>query len=180
MNQVVSELNSNGLEAEHNLVDNFLVWSRLWSPFLDREQFQDAAATQDLSEWIQSNYEAVFNLFHIGFPAPAIPPLMHAALNLDGGRVREDIVRIMSFMDLQWSEHRLPPDHLAVLCDILAALLHEQQLPLAKALLDRYMIPWVTYASQQLQQQEHSSAAAEFLKVFTADVITCREYTLHE
>lgn len=162
--------------TERYLVDTFLLWAKLWSPFMDREQFQRSAQQQDLSEPVQHSYDAIFNLFHVGFPAPTVSALMHASLNQDGGRVREDIVRILSFMDLQWSEQRLPPDHIAVLCDILAALVYERQLPLANLLLERYILPWLTISNDQLGSIAGTELVSEFLSTFASDTLSCRHY----
>jgi len=161
------------LDGNVILIDTMLLWARLWSPLLDRNEFEAFAAQQELPQAVQRGYESVFNLFHAGFPAPAVSCLMHVSLNQDGGRVREDIVRVLSFMELQWSEHRLPPDHIAVLCDILAALLYEQQYPLANLVLERYILPWLDCAQLQLEGMEPNPAAIEFLGYFNEDIEAC-------
>jgi hypothetical protein len=83
-----------------------------------------------------------------GVPQPQMPPLFSAALNLDGARTREEWLRITQVLELEWSDAtRLPPDHVAPACEVLALALDWNERVLAHEILSRYMRPWAARAA---------------------------------
>ena len=64
-------------------------------------------------------------VFHAALPAPRVPLLLHAALGREGAQLREELTRVASFLQLRWRERVLAPDHLAAVCELLAAALEK-------------------------------------------------------
>ncbi len=121
----------------------FVAWSRIWSPLVDdalrREAWQQLGIDGDFDATTGDFLRA----FHVALPQPAAPLLMHAALNQDGGTVREDFVRIMEYLDVDYEDTgRLPPDHLACACELLALAIQSDEPVLIQGLRDRYLAPW--------------------------------------
>ena len=125
-------------------------WSRLWSPVAPSEVQRSAWQALDISLPHDSAAAEFTNVFHAGFPAPPVPLLVHAVLGMDGSNVREALVRVMVHLELNWGETTLPPDHVAVICDLLACALAEDERVLVHELLERYLLPWCEQAITRL------------------------------
>jgi len=130
----------------------FLAWARVWSPLVDdalrREAWQQLVVPGDF----EALKTAFLGAFHVAVPQPPATLLMHAALNTDGGAVREDFVRIMEYLDIDYDDGgRLPPDHLACACEILALTIDAGEPALTQGLRERYLGPWIAHAQQALQ-----------------------------
>lgn len=129
----------------------FAGWARIWSPLVDDaargEAWQALALPGDPAALAGDFLSA----FHVGLPQPTVTLLLHAALARDGGAVREELVRVMDYLGADYTpEGRLPPDHLACICE-LAALAHEAEEPvLVSGLSERYLAPWVELAAPRL------------------------------
>lgn len=135
------------MAAPHALV--FVAWSRIFSPLVDdalrREAWQQLELPGDFDETAPDFMRA----FHVSLPQPPAPLLMHAALHQDGGSVREDFVRVMDYLDVDYEEGgRLPPDHLACACELVALSIDAGEPVLVDGLRVRYLGPWVAMARE--------------------------------
>jgi len=103
-----------------------------------------AAAWQalDLPEDQTLRETQFFSTFHTGFPSPQVPLLLHVALNRPGDSVRMDFLRAMSHLNVKAGDHMLPPDHLAVACEIMASALTADEPVIVQAICERYLAPW--------------------------------------
>lgn len=129
-------------------VTHFLAWSRLWSPLLDDAWREEAWRQLELDGDFAATRGDFLRCFHMALPQPPAPLLMHAALGQDGGVVREEFVRIMEYLELDYDESgRLPPDHLACVCELYALALHLDEPVLVEGLRERYLLPWVQAAA---------------------------------
>jgi len=129
-------------------VTHFLAWSRLWSPLLDDRWREEAWQQLGLDGDFNANRGDFLRCFHVALPQPPAALLMHAALDLDGGTVREEFVRIMEYLELDYDDAgRLPPDHLACVCELYALALHLDEPVLVEGLRERYLLPWVQRAA---------------------------------
>lgn len=141
-----------------------LAWSRVWSPLVPNEWRREAFELLALPGRWSELEPAFWSTFHVGMPAPRVPLLLHAALGRDGGRAREDWLRVASHLGLVFAEHTLPPDHLAVACELLAAALRAGEDVLVRELCSRYLRPWSDFARARLAADEPalSALAASF------------------
>lgn len=131
-----------------------VAWSRIWSPLVPEAWREDAWDALGLpGSWSQVEAE-FWPTFHVGMPAPRVPLLLHAALGRDGGRAREDWMRVASHLGLRWSEHSLPPDHLGVASELLACALQAEEDVLVRELCERYLRPWCEVARARLGGDE--------------------------
>lgn len=127
--------------AEEELVLDLLLWSRFFSPLVDdddRGRIFTALGLGDFSA-VADDY---WGAFHIGSPQTPVCMLLHAALNLDGGDLREDVVRLMEHLQLDWADAPLPPDHAAVVLELLAIAHRDGEPVLQRELRRRWLLPW--------------------------------------
>lgn len=130
---------SNAVAADELVLD-LLLWSRFFSPLVDdgdRGQIFTALGLGDFST-VADDY---WGTFHVGLQTP-VCLLLHAALNLDGGDMREDMVRLMEHLQLDWADAPLPPDHAAVVLELLAIAHRDEEPVLQRELRSRWLQPW--------------------------------------
>jgi hypothetical protein len=132
----------------------FIAWSRIWSPVAPEPLRREAWEALELPGSFDELSAEFWSTFHIGSPTPRAPLLLHAALKLDGGHVREDWMRVMSHLQLRWDAFHLPPDQLGAACEIYACAIDGQEPVLIEELRRRYLLPWCRFARQQLAQDE--------------------------
>jgi len=137
-----------------------IAWSRVWSPVVP-EQLQ-AEAWQALG--LPGSFES-----HKA--QPRVPLLLHAALGREGAAVREDWMRVIAYLELEWDEVHLPPDQLGPACEIYACALRSRESVLIESLRERYLLPWCAYAREELALQ--GSSLAFLPERFEADLRTC-------
>jgi hypothetical protein len=114
--------------------------------------------------------DSVFwSTFHVGSPAPKVPLLLHAALNLDGAGAREDWMRAMSYLELRFDEVHLPPDQLGAACEVYACAIESEEPVLVEELRRRYLLPWCRFARKRLAEEE--SPLAFLPEQFEADLV---------
>jgi TorA maturation chaperone TorD len=131
--------------SPHALV--FVAWSRVWSPLVDDALRREAWEQLQLPGDFDANASDFLRAFHVAMPQPPATLLLHAALNQDGGSVREDFVRIMDYLDVEYEDAgRLAPDHLACACEIFALAIHADEPVLVQGLRERYLGPWTAMA----------------------------------
>lgn len=154
------------MAAPHALV--FVAWSRVWSPLVDDALRREAWQQLELPGDFDATAPDFMRAFHLSLPHPPAPLLMHAALNQDGGSVREDFVRVMDYLDVDYEEGgRLPPDHLACACELVALSIEAGEPVLVEGLRDRYLVPWVAMASEAVGGHP---VLAGLVEVFSQDV----------
>ena len=129
-------------------------WSRVWSPLAPKELFEESWRALDLPDDCALRDAKFCSTFHAGFPAPPVTLLLHAALNRSSDEAHSDILRAMSHLDTTFGEHVLPPDHLAIVCEVVACAIAKDEMVIADTIRDRYMRPWCEYAMSQLADDD--------------------------
>lgn len=129
---------------------DLLLWSRFFSPMLD-----DCARAEVFSALGLGDYGALahdyWGTFHLGSPQSILSVIMHAELQLDGGDMREALVRVMEHLQLDWAAAPLPPDHLAVVLELLAVALQQEEPVLQHGLITRWLLPWANQAGGRVE-----------------------------
>lgn len=149
-----------------------LAWSRIWSPLVDEETRTQTWCDLELPGDYRQCCSEYWSLFHAGDPQPAVPTLLHAALNREGTGVREDWIRVIGYLGLSWNDKRLAPDQLGAACEIYACTLERDEPVLIATLADRYLLPWCAVAGTILEQME--SPLAQLVPVFRQDILSTR------
>lgn len=146
----------------------FVAWSRIWSPLVDDRLRREAWQQLELPGDFDALAPDFMKAFHVALPYPPVPLLLHAALNIDGGTAREDFVRIMDYLDIEYEDAgRLPPDHIACVCELLALSLDAGEPVLVDGIRGRYLLPWCNVARATLEGHDALSALVE---QFAADL----------
>lgn len=127
-----------------------IAWARVWSPLASAAERAEAWEALALPASLAEVGAAYWSTFHAALPQPPVPLLLHVALGREGGQLREELSRVAGFLQLRWRERVLPPDHLAVACELLAAALENGDGRLAAELRDRYLRPWCALAHGRL------------------------------
>jgi nitrate reductase assembly molybdenum cofactor insertion protein NarJ len=132
--------------ADDRVLD-LLLWSRFFSPLVDDAERARIYAALDLGDFaaVADDY---WGTFHLGAPQPPVCLLLHAALQQDGGDLREDVVRVMEHLQLDWAGAPLPPDHAAALLELLAIAHRDDEPVLQRELHRRWLQPWVARTGQ--------------------------------
>jgi hypothetical protein len=141
-------------------------WARIWSPLASSEE--RLAAWEALGIDGEGPPDDFWSLFHNGAPSPQVPLLFHAALGIPGDSAREDWMRSLDYLGLEWKDNVLPPDHLAVACDVVAYAAAEGETVLVRELTDRYLMRWAASAGEKLA--DCRSVCADLPARFTRDV----------
>jgi hypothetical protein len=141
-------------------------WARVWSPLASTEERLQAWEALELDD--AGPGDQFWSLFHNGAPSPQVPLLFHAALGIPGDSAREDWMRSLNYLGLEWKDSVLPPDHLAVACDVVAYAAVQGEGVLVRELADRYLLRWSAYAAGKLGQS--SAECAELPVRFSQDV----------
>jgi TorA maturation chaperone TorD len=130
-----------------------LAWSRIWSPIVPddlREEAWSALALPDTYAELSAEY---WSTFHVGNPLPSVPLLMHAALQREGGAVREDWMRVAQALALEWNDAHLSPDQLGAACEVYAVAIEREEPMLIEELRSRYLLPWCQVAKARLESR---------------------------
>ncbi len=155
--------------AEHEEVKpetlNLLAWSALWSSLTADDLREAAWEALELPGHFADVSTAYWSTFHAGVPQPPIPSLIHGLLNVDGASVREDWMRAANYLELTWSHALLPPDQLGPACEIFALAIEREEPVIVETLSQRYLLPWLDLAQQQLNAAANP-VLAEMLERF--------------
>lgn len=146
----------------------FLAWARVWSPLVSTPEREEAWRALGLPQPFERFDAQLWGVFHAGVPAPAVPLLLHSALGREGGHVREEWMRVIRLLDLEWGDETLPPDHLAVACEVFAAAVENGDETLTRELAERYLVPWCRAADSRLAADR--SALAVLPSAFAAAI----------
>jgi hypothetical protein len=149
---------------------NFLAWSTLWSSLTPDDLREAAWEALELPGSFADVSTSYWSTFHAGMPQPPIPALIHALLNIDGASVREDWMRAANYLDLTWSHALLPPDQLGPACEIFALAIEREESVIVETLAQRYLLPWLELAQQQLNAAQNP-VLAELLEHFHKDLM---------
>lgn len=146
----------------------FVAWARVWSPLIDDTLRAEAWQQLELPGTLAEHGAAFMRHFVVALPQPPAPLLMHAALAQDGGVVREDFVRVMEYLDVEHQDQgRLPPDHLACACELLAMAIEAGEPVIVDGLRERYLRPWCATVLPRLGDAPALQAVVE---QFAADL----------
>lgn len=156
------------VDGLHEAALPFVAWSRIWSPLAPEAWREEAWQALSLPGRFADCESAFLSAFVIGLPTADVPLLLHAALGRDGGTVREDWMRVLQHLELRWNQQTLPPDHLAVGCDVLVCAIAREEGVLIRELCKRYLQPWCAVATDRLAGND--GAIAGLPEVFAADL----------
>lgn len=131
-------------------------WARLWSPTVPLDSVTQAWETLELPGLWEQQQSAFISTFQQGAPTPTVSLLLHHFLNIPGDRAREDWMRAISWLKLEWTEARLPPDHLAIGCEVLAVADQQGETVLVEELKNRYLLPWCDQAITLLSAKQNT------------------------
>jgi hypothetical protein len=131
-----------------------IAWSRVWSPVVPPPLFVAAWRALDLPEDHAMRDTLFFSTFHAGFPSPQVPLLLHVALNRPGDSARMDFLRAMSHLGIKAGNHMLPPDHLAVACEVAASALAADEPVIVDQIRERYLRPWCDVTVSRLAAED--------------------------
>lgn len=131
-----------------------IAWARVWSPMVQVEWFQEAWQALRLPNDPDLRDMEFCSLFHVGVPAPRVSLLLHATLNQPGDVVRMDWMRVMSHLALKPGDQVLPPDHLAICCEIFAQAAARGEDLIVHELRARYLLPWCGAAARRLSGED--------------------------
>ncbi|MCC6765534.1 MAG: hypothetical protein IT293_12815 [Deltaproteobacteria bacterium] len=145
-------------------------WARVWNPLLARDEKRASWDALGLPESVDALEPECWRVFHAALPAPPVPLLAHALLGMDGAQAREDWLRAIHHLRLAWSDRVLPPDHLAIACEVLAAAVENDDAVLVRELRARYLDPWCAAAAERLAGDD--SPVAMLPACFRADLAT--------
>jgi len=129
-----------------------LAWSRIWSPVVPDELRDDAWIALALPGAYAARSAEFWGTFQVGNPLPKVPLALHAALQREGGAVREDWMRVAQLLALEWNEVTLPPDQLGAACEIYAVAVEREEPVLIEELRRRYLLPWCEFAKARLER----------------------------
>ena len=156
----------NTITSEQALL--MIAWSRIWSPLVDDESRATAWQALDLPDDYDSHKTEYWTTFHVGAPEPPVPLILHAALHREGSGVREDWLRVISYLELSWDNVHLPPDQLGAACEIYACAIERGESVLIAELRNRYLLPWCQVAGQSLGQS--NSPLLSLVESFAGDL----------
>lgn len=144
-----------------------LAWARLWSPLSEAPELCAAWEALDLPGRFDAQRVEYWSTFHAGVPQPAVPLQLHALLRCDGGNLRETLLRVAGHLEVEMGERRLPPDHLAPVCELFALAIEREETVLVEGLAVRHLEPWVRAALAALPGERVSMRA--LLQAFAGD-----------
>jgi len=128
----------------------FTAWSRIFSPLPSDVLREDAWQMLELPLTFEEIKAEYWSTFQVGNPSPRVPLLLHAALGLEAAATREEWLRVINHLELEWDEAHLPPDQLGVACEIYACAIDAEEPVLISELPQRYFLPWCAFAKQEL------------------------------
>lgn len=150
-----------------------LAWARLWSPLSDEATLRATWGALGLPGDFDDVRIDYWNAFHAGIPQPPVPVLVHALVQRDAGTVREDLLRVAEYLEVEGGEHRLPPDHLGSVCELFALGLEREDPVLIAGLRERHLRPWIQAAGGALAGRPALSA---LLACFADDVDSAADH----
>ena len=123
-----------------------LAWGCRWSPLADDDEHRETWEVLGLPGCFEDVRIDYWNCFHAGMPQPPVPLLIHGLLRQEGAGVREDLMRVADYLEVECGERRLPPDHLGPVCELYGLAIAREEPVLIEGLRERYLKPWAETA----------------------------------
>lgn len=120
-----------------------LNWAILWSPLRDEELAEETWQTLGIPQSFTQCAQAFNRFFMVDYPMPRGGLLLHSTLQLEAGHCREEWMRISEYLGMKPNDACLPPDHLALVCEILAHAVQQEEAILIEGIVQRYLLPWI-------------------------------------
>ena len=139
-----------------------LHWALLWSPLRDDSLGTDAWQSLGLPGDYQQVAASFNRLFLIDLPVPRVSLLFNVSLQREAGACREEWMRIAEHLGMERIGPSLPPDHLALACEVLAHSLQQQEKVLCEGIMQRYLLPWLERARNECEQDELQQMLQQF------------------
>ncbi len=143
-------------------------WAYIWSPLVESEDKEAPWQALQLPGCFADIATEYWSSFHIGSPQPVAPLLLSAMLNKDASAAREDWLRVMNHLGLEWNDVHLPPDQLGVACEAFAVAIAQQEAVLVDELRDRYLRPWCMAAREVLEDEHLRNMVVAFQQAVEA------------
>ncbi|MCP5042107.1 MAG: hypothetical protein GY944_13840 [bacterium] len=147
----------------------FVAWARVFSPLASEDVRADAWKALDLPRGFAEAEGDYWATFHVGTPPP-VPLVLHAALGMQGGHAREEWMRVLKFLGLEWQDAVLAPDHLAPACEALALAIDRDDPVMVGELRERYLLRWCEQSRARLA--EGPDLMREMVERFEADLLS--------
>lgn len=144
-----------------------LAWARLWSPLSNEATLRAAWEALELPGSYDASSIEYWNTFHAGVPQPPVPLQLHALPGADGSTLREALLRVAEHLEVETSGQRLPPDHLALACELYALAIEREEPVLVAGLMQRCIAPWAEAARRAMPGDRAGMAA--LLEAFLLD-----------
>ncbi len=144
-----------------------LAWARLWSPLSEVATLHAAWEALALPGSYDTACVDFWNTFHAGVPQPPVPLQLHALPGADGSTLRETLLRVAEHLEVETSGRLLPPDHLALACELYALAIEREEPVLVAGLVQRCIAPWSEAARTALQHGDARMTA--ILEAFQHD-----------
>lgn len=154
------------LPYEPHPLMRLLHWAMLWSPLRDESLGEEAWECLGLPGRYQDQAVAFTQAFILDLPAPVASPMFSVTLQREAGACREECMRIADYLGMERTGPSLPPDHLALACEMLAHGLRQQEQVLSEGLVERYLTPWIDTASRAVP-----ASLQPLLSAFHEDVL---------
>lgn len=138
-------------------------WALLWSPLQGDDTLMAAWKELGLTPPLDDELRHGFvKTFFLDLPQPKMPLTFSNALQRESGACHEDWMRISQQLGLERAGPVLPPDHLALACELLVhAWAHEDDV-LLHGIHERYLAPWLALARERLDSPLIAGVIASF------------------
>lgn len=143
-------------------------WALLFSPLQDDATLAMAWSQLALAPVLDDalRHTAV-KTFFIDLPQPQMPLTFSNALQRESSACHEDWMRISQQLGLERAGPVLPPDHMALACELLVHAWAHNDKALVQGMYERYFSPWLTLA----QSRVDGPLASAIIVPFSRDVV---------
>ncbi|CBL45595.1 hypothetical protein HDN1F_20120 [gamma proteobacterium HdN1] len=145
-----------------------LDWSTLFSPIAETTEHALAWSHLGLAGTFDENTRKAYNsTFLISMPQPQVPLLFSSLLQREASACREDWMRVAAHLGLSREGASLPPDHIALACELLAHAWNRNERVLLEGAVERYFLPWLELAMERCDSSLKERLLAEFQQDIT-------------
>lgn len=138
-------------------------WALLWSPLQDDDTFVVAWHQLALEVPVDDSLRHAFvKTFVIDLPRPQMPLTFSNALQRESGACHEDWMRVSQQLGLERAGPVLPPDHMALACELLVHAWARDDKVLLQGMLERYFEPWLTLAQERVDASLFNALVVPF------------------
>lgn len=132
---------------------HFLHWAMLFSPLRDDDLAADAWQALELPGEFSVIATDFNRHFVLDYPAPKASLMFSSLLQREAGACREEWMRIAAHLDIERTGPSLPPDHLALACEIVAHAITRNETLLLRGIAERYLLPWIQAAQSACEEK---------------------------